>query len=221
MQPQSHLDQCRNNMVEQQVRPWDVLNDRVLTILNSIPRDQFVPAQYTGLSYADTAIPLNATQNMMHPIIEGRILQLLDIQPEDNVLEIGTGSGYLTACMASLARNVDSIEIDSVLAKQAAETLSAQGITNVNLSCGNGLKIINIFKTYDIVVLTGAINELPQFLKDALTNHGKMFMVDGTAPAMVAHIISRQGLREWSDESIFETVLSPLVHGETEPEFKF
>jgi len=197
-------------MVEQQVRPWDVLNDRVLTILNSIPRDQFVPAQYTGLSYADTAIPLNATQNMM-----------LDIQPEDNVLEIGTGSGYLTACMASLARNVDSIEIDSVLAKQAAETLSAQGITNVNLSCGNGLKIINIFKTYDIVVLTGAINELPQFLKDALTNHGKMFMVDGTAPAMVAHIISRQGLREWSDESIFETVLSPLVHGETEPEFKF
>jgi len=217
----SHLDQCRYNMVEQQVRPWDVLDDKVLNTLESIPRDQYVPAKYLNLAYADTAIPLNDSQYMMHPIIEGRLLQLLDIQPEDDVLEIGTGSGYLTACLASLACHVESVEIDEALAKRAGQTLLEQGVLNINLSCADGLKLPDSNKKYNVIVLTGSVGEIPQALKNALTEKGRMFVVDGAAPVMTAHIITRTGDNEWSDEKVFETVLEPLVHGEQKPKFKF
>jgi len=216
----SHLEQSRYNMVEQQVRPWDVLDDKVLNTLETIPRDQYVPAQYLNLAYADTAIPLNETQKMLHPIIEGRILQLLNIQPADDVLEIGTGSGYLTACIANLASHVESIEIDETLAKQAAQTLLEQGVFNVSLSCGNGLNIPSN-KKYNHIILSGAINEIPQAFKEALKVNGRMFVVDGDAPAMSAHIITRISDNEWSDEIVFETVLNSLVHGEHKPEFTF
>jgi len=217
----SHLEQSRHNMVEQQVRPWDVLDDKVLNTLDSIPRDQYVPAQYLNLAYADTAIPLNKTQKMLHPIIEGRILQLLDIQPEDDVLEIGTGSGYLTACIASLACHVESIEIDETLAKQAAQTLLEQGVFNISLSVGDGLESAAINKKYNSIILTGAVAEIPQAFKNALKNNGKMFVVTGDAPAMTAHVITRTAENEWSDEIIFETVITPLVHGQKKAEFKF
>lgn len=217
----SHLDQCRYNMVEQQVRPWDVLDDKVLNTLEIIPRDQYVPAQYLNLAYADTAIPLNDSQNMMHPIIEGRLLQLLDIQPEDNILEIGTGSGYLTACLANMACHVESVEIDEGLANRAAQILLEQGVFNINLSCSNGLALADMNEKYNIIVLTGAINDIPQAFKNALTVNGRMFAVEGSAPAMTAHIITRTGDNEWSDEIVFETVLKPLIHGEKKPEFKF
>jgi len=217
----SHLDQCRYNMVEQQVRPWDVLDDKVLQTIESLPREQYVPAKYLNLAYADTAIPLNDTQCMLHPIIEGRILQLLDIQPEDDVLEIGTGSGYLTACLAKLACHVESVEIDEALARQAAQVLLEQGIFNISLSCANGLDMPDIDKKYNIIVLTGSVNEIPQTFKNALRDNGRMFVVDGTAPVMTAHIITRTSDNTWSNESIFETELTPLVHGETAPKFQF
>ncbi len=216
----SHLDQCRYNMVEQQVRPWDVLDDRVLSTLETIPRDRFVPPRYINLAYADSAIPLNDSENMMHPIIEGRILQLLKLQPEDDVLEIGTGSGYLTACLAHLACHVDSIEIDEALAKRAAQTLLEQGVFNINLSCANGLDLPAAGKKYNAIILTGGVSEIPQAFKNALAENGKMFVVDGEAPVMTAHIITRMGENEWSDETVFETVLNLLVHGEQKPEFK-
>lgn len=217
---QSHLDQCRYNMVEQQVRPWDVLDDKVLTTLETIPRDQYVPAQYINLAYADTAIPLNDSQNMMHPIIEGRILQLLNIQSEDNILEIGTGSGYLTACLANMASHVDSVEIDEALAKKAAQILLEQGIFNISLSCANGLDLPEMDKKYNAIILTGSVNEIPQSFKNALTINGKMFVIDGVAPVMTAHIITRTDDNKWSDESVFETDLKPLVHGEQKPKFE-
>jgi len=217
----SHLEQCRYNMVEQQVRPWDVLDDKVLNTLESIPRDQYVPPQYLNLAYADTAIPLNASQKMMHPIIDGRILQLLDIQPEDDVLEIGTGSGYLTACLAHLACHVESIEIDEALAKQAAQTLLEQGVFNISLSCGDGLQAPTTNKKYNLIVLTGAVAEIPQSFKEALADNGKLFVVTGEAPAMTAHLITRTAEKEWSDKIIFETVLGSLVNGEKIAEFEF
>jgi len=217
----SHLEQARYNMVEQQVRPWDVLNDKVLNTLETIPRDQYVPAQYLNLAYADTAIPLNESQKMLHPIIEGRILQLLNIQPEDDVLEIGTGSGYLTACIANLACHVESIEIDEALAKRAAQTLLEQGIFNISLSIGDGLESSAINKKYNHIILTGAVADIPQSLKNALKDKGKMFVVTGNAPAMTAHIITRTADDKWSDEVVFETVIKPLVHGEKKAEFKF
>lgn len=208
-------------MVEQQVRPWDVLDDKVLQTLELVPRDQYVPSQFTGLAYADTAIPLNDSQSMMHPVIEGRILQLLNIQPEDNILEIGTGSGYLTACMAHLGCHVESVEIDETLAKQATQTLLEQGVFNINLSCANGLELPDTRKQYDVIVLTGSVTEIPEAFKKALAVNGRLFVVEGKAPAMQAHLITRSSETEWTDESIFETVLAPLVYGEADPEFQF
>jgi len=218
---QSHLDQCRYNMIEQQVRPWDVLDDKVLNTLEQIPRDQYVPGQYTNLAYADTAIPLNAQQHMMHPILEGRLLQLLDIQPEDNVLEIGTGSGFLTACLAHLACHVESIEIDAELAAAAQQRLQQQSINNVSISCGNGLELTKPNIKYDVIVLTGSVSEAPEQLKQSLAQNGRMFVVTGSAPAMQAHVITRTADNDWIDESIFETVLQPLTHGEARPDFNF
>jgi len=218
---QSHLDQCRYNMVEQQVRPWDVLDDKVLNTLEQIPRDQYVPDQYTNLAYADTAIPLNAQQNMMHPILEGRLLQLLDIQPEDNVLEIGTGSGFVTACLAHLACHVESIEIDADLAKAAQQRLQQHSIHNVTITCGNGLELSNPNIKYNVIVLTGSVSEIPQQLKQALAQNGRMFVITGSAPVMQAHLITRTDDNSWADETIFETVLQPLVHGKKAEAFTF
>jgi len=208
-------------MVEQQVRPWDVLDDKVLNTLEQIARDQYVPSQYIALAYADTAIPLNDTQYMMHPIIEGRLLQLLDIQPEDNILEIGTGSGYLTACLAHLGCHVDSIEIDEQLAKKSAQTLLEQGVFNISLSCANGLELADTRQQYDVIVISGSVAKIPAEFKNALTINGRLFVVEGKAPVMQAHLITRKSETEWYDESIFETVLEPLVNGEAEPEFQF
>jgi len=218
---QSHLDQCRYNMVEQQVRPWDVLDDKVLNTLEQIPRDQYVPSQYSNLAYADTAIPLNNQQHMMHPILEGRILQLLDIQPEDNVLEVGTGSGFLTACLAHLACHVESVEIDADLAEAAQQRLQKHAIQNVSISCGNGLELNNPNIKYNVIVLTGSVSEVPEKFTQSLAQNGRMFVVTGSAPAMQAHVITRTGDNCWADESIFETVLQPLVHGEARPKFNF
>lgn len=217
---QSHLEQCRHNMVEQQVRPWDVLDDKVLLTLEQIPRDAFVPEKYKNLAYADTAIPLNDSQSMMHPVVEGRILQSMTIQPEDSILEIGTGSGYLTACMAHMGCHVDSVEIDEALAQQAEKNLQQAGITNISIRCGNGLEL-EAGKSYDVIVLTGSIGEIPDTLKQALNISGRMFAVSGSAPAMQAHVITRTAENDWADEVIFETVQDTLVHGEKKPSFEF
>ena len=218
---QSHLDQCRYNMVEQQVRPWDVLDNKVLNTLEQIPRDQYVPSQYANLAYADTAIPLNDQQKMMHPILEGRLLQLLDIQPEDNVLEIGTGSGFVTACLANLACHVESIEIDAGLAEAAQQRLQQHSINNATISCGNGLEPSNPNIKYNVIVITGSVSETPQQLKQMLAQNGRMFVVIGSAPAMQAHVITRTDDDSWADETIFETVLQPLTYGESKPAFNF
>jgi protein-L-isoaspartate(D-aspartate) O-methyltransferase len=208
-------------MVEQQVRPWDVLDDRVLHTLQAIPRDLYVPSQYTSLAYADTAIPLNTQQCMMHPIIEGRLLQLLEIQPEDNVLEIGTGSGFLTACLASLACHVESVEIDAELAEAAKQRLQKHDIQNVSISCGNGLQLANPNIKYNVIVLTGSVSEIPQNLKQALAPKGRMFVVSGAAPAMQAQVLTRTTENDWANEIVFETVLASLTHGEAKPGFTF
>lgn len=217
----SYLQQCRDNMVEQQVRPCDVLDERVLDTLKQIHRDAYVPARYRNLAYADTAIPLNEREVMMHPTLEGQILQLLDIQPEDNVLEIGSGSGYLTACMASLACHVESYEIDPQLAQQAMATLQAQGIFNIDIIVGDGLQSTPVNKKYDVIVLTGSVSELPDYFLQALNRNGRLFMVDGDAPTMQAHLIHRVGDNDCNDTVMFETVLPRLVNGEKPAQFVF
>ena len=129
-----NLEQAHKNMIQQQVRPWDVLDPKVLNALKTIAREDFVPEAYKNLAYADTAIPLGDGEEMMHPVLEGRMLQALDIQPGDEILEIGTGSGFISACLASLGAHVDSIEINEAISKQAAENLVSQGVFNISLS---------------------------------------------------------------------------------------
>lgn len=215
------LELARHNMVEQQVRPWDVLDPRILDILENTPRDEFVPDAYKGLAYADTEIPLGDGQYMMHPVLEGRMLQALDIQATDRVLEIGTGSGYITACLAKLASHVDSIDINERLGKAAATKLVEQGIMNVSLSTGDAVEEFDSHSKYDVICVTGSMGEVPDTYKQALNEGGRLFVITGEDPVMEAHLITRIDENTWSDQNMFETSIRPLIHAECKKQFCF
>lgn len=212
---------ARHNMIEQQVRPWDVLDPKVLKTLEQIPRENFVPSQYKNLAYADTEIPFDNGFAMMHPVLEGRMLQAMDIQPQDDILEIGTGSGFITACLGHLGHQVTSIEIDASLSQRAAERLLEQGITNVSLEVADATETDNISQQYDAIAITGAMYELPLAYKMALKPGGRLFVITGEAPTMEARLITRTGDDSWSDQMLFETELKPLIHAEKSKQFIF
>ncbi len=209
------FEKARFNMVEQQVRPWDVLDPRVLAIISEIPREQFAPDEYKNLAYVDTRIPLGRYEdqpcNMANPIIDGRILQEMDIQDEDLILEIGTGSGYLTACLASLGRHVDTVDINEDLTAMAEKNLNKLGIKNVNLASGDASKTWEQKRNYDVIVISAAMKAIPTSYKKLLKPGGRMFVVIGDAPAMTAHRIIRTGKNKWSDEKLFETSIEPII----------
>ena len=216
-----NLDQAHYNMIEQQVRPWDVLDEKILDTLRQIPRDAFVPEEYKKLAYADTAIPLGNGYSMLHPILVGRILQVLDIQPMDTILEIGTGSGFLTACLATMGYQVTSIEIDEHLSKLAAERLHKQNLVNVQLIAGDAMKVLDKTRQYDVVVITASMSEIPETFKQALAIDGRMFVVTGQEPIMSARLVTRIAEDQWSDRILFETSIKPLVNAEPEKLFVF
>jgi len=209
------FEKARFNMVEQQVRPWDVLDPRVLAVISEIPRELFAPDQYKNLAYVDTRIPLGEYEdhacNMANPIIEGRILQEMEIQEDDLILEIGTGSGYLTACLAKLGRHVDSVDINEDLTAMAEKNLNELGINNVNLVSGDASKGWDQKRNYDVIVISAAMKSVPNSYKKLLKPGGRMFVVIGEAPAMTAHRITRTGKNEWSDETLFETSIEPMI----------
>lgn len=202
-------------MVEQQVRPWDVLNPRVLEVIGEIPRENFAPDEYKNLAYVDTSIPLGSYQdrpcNMAHPIIDGRILQELDIHDEDLILEIGTGSGYLTACLATLGRHVDSVDINEDMTAMAEKNLQALDINNVNLSTGDASETWEQKRNYDVIAITAAMKSIPTSYKKLLKIGGRMFVVTGDAPAMTAYRVTRTGENEWTSEELFETSIEPMI----------
>jgi len=209
------FEKARFNMVEQQVRPWDVLDPRVLAVISEIPREQFAPDEYKNLAYVDTRIPLGQYEdqpcNMSNPIIDGRILQEMDIQEEDLILEIGTGSGYLTACLAKLGRHVDTVDINEDLTAMAEKNLNKLGIQNVNLASGDASKSWEQKRSYDVIVISAAMKAVPVSYKKLLKPDGRMFVVIGDAPAMTAHRIIRTGKDKWSDEKLFETSIEPMI----------
>ena len=175
---------ARELMVEQQVRPWDVLDARVLDALVSIPRDAFVPSQHRALSYADVALPLAHGESMMKPVVEGRVLQSIDVQAGDEVLEIGTGSGFLTACLGRLGREVHSIELHADLADEARARLDAMGLgVNVRIEVADAFAW-NTERRFDAIVVTGAVDAIPGRFLQWLRPGGRMFIVRGQAPAM-------------------------------------
>jgi protein-L-isoaspartate(D-aspartate) O-methyltransferase len=206
------FDLARYNMVEQQIRTWEVLDERVLDVLAQTPREDFVPEHHRRLAFADAHIPLDHGQVMMQPKQEGRLLQALEIRPTDSILEVGTGSGYLTACLARLGRHVYSVDIFPEFKYAAQAKLAAHGIENVSLRVGDASTGWSLQAPYDVVAVTGSVPLLPPGFENDLAIGGRLFIVVGEPPVMEALLITRTGENEWVRESLFETVLPPLIN---------
>jgi len=215
------VQQSRFNMIEQQIRTWDVLDGAVLSLLAKLPREDFVPKQYVGLAFADLEIPLGDGQLMLSPKMEGRILQSLEIKKTDRVLEIGTGSGYLTALLALQAKHVDSVELNAKISKQAAKNIAAQGIVNVNLVVADGVHGLAANAPYDVIVFTGSTPLLNTQVERQLAVGGRMFVVVGDAPAMEATLITRISVDNFKTDVLFETCLPAIVNAPQAEKFEF
>lgn len=210
---------ARETMVEQQVRPWDVLDPRVLEVLADLPRDRFVPDAHRALAYADIEIPLGHGEKMMKPVVEGRALQALALAPGEEVLEIGTGSGFLSACLGRLARDVVSLELHSDLAVAAQGRLRAHGAGNVRVVHADAFAWDND-RRFDAVCVTGAVDAVPSRFLQWLRPGGRMFIVRGRAPAMEA-VLVHAGVNGGRTESLFETDLAYLAGAAPAPAFLF
>jgi protein-L-isoaspartate(D-aspartate) O-methyltransferase len=213
--------QARFNMIEQQIRTWEVLDPHVLQLLHKVPREHFVPEAYQGLAFADIEIPLLNGQFMLSPKLEARILQSLAIKASDKVLHVGTGSGYFTALLANMAAHVYSIEIDTELSATAAYKLAEYDIDNVTIELGNGIEGLKTQQPYDVIVLTGSSPVEPLQLREQLKVGGVLFVVLGSAPVMEATLITRVSESGFNKQIIFETCLPPLEHAPQAATFTF
>ncbi len=216
---------ARKNMVRQQIRCWDVSNPDVLNVLANIPREHFVAEQYAALAFADVMLPLGAVvpdsnRKMLSPMMEGRILQELGVQSTDTALLIGTGSGFLTACLAGLARHVTSIDTSADLIDQARQRLDDFDITNVDLRVQNPFDE-PVAGQFDIIAVTGSLPVYDARIETWLKPGGRAFVVVGTAPAMEACLVERSETDEISIRPLFETVIPPLTHTESSKLFDF
>ena len=213
------FETARFNMVEQQVRPWEVLDQTVLDRLAAIPRERFVPEDYLGLAYADTRIPLGAGEVMMPPREEARLLQALALTPRDHVLEVGAGSGYLAALAAGLSRRVTTVEISGERKARAERNLA--GFDNVEVIEGDAVRGWEAAAPYDAIAVTGSLPVLDDSFLRELKPGGRLFVIVGDAPAMEARLITRIGAGDWATESLFETVLPPLAGARRPNRFEF
>lgn len=214
------VERTRFNMVEQQVRPWDVSNARVLAALAQVPREHYVPEAQRALAFADVALPLPHGESMMKPVLEGRVLQAVDVLATDTVLEIGTGSGFLAACLGFLGREVETVEIHADLAESARRSLESGCVANVHVRQADALaEGFDPGREFDVIVLSGAVAREPVALRRWLKPGGRLFAVIGEGPAMEATRIVRSGASEFRAEALFETEL-PYLHG-GEPKKRF
>lgn len=205
-----NFEQARYNMVEQQVRTWEVLDERVLDVIESLPREAFVPEQYRNLAYADIQLPLPYDEVMMEPRLEARLLQALDPRPDESVLEIGTGTGYLSACLAQLAGQVTSVDIQAEFRALAAARLAAQAIRNVCIEVGDAAQGWDDGQRYDAIAVTGSLPELHTGYHHSLSIGGRLFVIVGEQPIMEALLITRVGETQWATESLLDTSIRPL-----------
>jgi protein-L-isoaspartate(D-aspartate) O-methyltransferase len=215
-----NIDFARLQMVNQQVRGWNVYDGDVLATLRELPREQFVPSGYETLAFADMEISIGHGQHMMMPTMEGRVLQALALSGGERVLEVGTGSGFLTACLARLAADVTSIDIYDDFLEAAVEKLAACDINNVDLLNMNAMHELPE-DGFDAIAITGSIQSFDPRFVEALNPHGKLFVVVGDAPAMQAKLVERTDENDWQTVSLFETTLAPLVNGALPPQFSF
>jgi len=216
-----NIEQARYNMIEQQIRTWEVLDPQVLDLLFRVKREQFVPPQHRALAFADLEVPLGHGEAMMQPKVEARILQELAVQPHETVYEVGTGSGYLTALLASRARHVTSVEIHGDLKAAAAAALRGASIANATLLEGDGARAPLAESAFDVIVLTGSTPVLPQAFLDRLKPGGRLFAVLGDAPVMKAVVVRQAAPGAFQHVELFETLLKPLVNAAQPPRFRF
>jgi len=217
------IEQARFNMVQQQIRPWEVLDQRVLDIVQAVPREAFVPEAFKGLAFADIEIPIGHDQHMMFPRVEARMLQALNPQPDETILEVGTGSGYITACLARLGGQVTSIELYQDLSEQAGERLAEVGVENATLQVGDVMAGDMPEGPFDVIAVTGSVpsEDIALEWRSRLNPGGRMFIVIGEPPVMEAVLYTREDESAFRRESLFETLLAPLVGIPPREHFQF
>jgi protein-L-isoaspartate(D-aspartate) O-methyltransferase len=211
---------AREQMIEQQVRAWDVLDARVLEVMRRVPRELFVPPEQRYRAYADVEVPLARGQHMLRPSVAGRLLQALLPRPDEAVLQIGAGSGFVTACLRAMAEQVRSLEIFAELADAARRNLALLGMRDVEVVDADALNADSGVR-YDAIAVTASLPLYAARFERMLTPGGRLFVVVGEAPAMEARLVRRTAEDAWSTESLFETVIDPLVNAVRPPEFTF
>jgi len=219
------LEKLRFNMIEQQIRPWDVLERDILDLLAEIRREDYVPPAHRGLAFFDMEIPLvdagTAGRCMLSPRVEARTLQDLHIAKHESVLEIGTGSGFMAALLAHRAASVLSLEIDPVLAASAAETLRRNGVTNVEVRHADGADPLASGPTFDVIVLSGSVARVPQNLMGSLNIGGRLAAIVGEEPMMRAHFVTRVSEGKWETTQPWDTVAPRLLNFPEPSRFNF
>lgn len=216
-----NFEQARQNMVENQVRPWEVLDARVLDVIARVRREDFVAAEHRQLAFADVCLPLGHGEVMMKPVLEGRVLQALELTGTERVLEIGTGSGFLTACLAGLAESVVSVDIHADFTNAAARRLAAAGIARSELETGDAVLNWQPQGTFDAVVLTGAVATLPERMLSWLKPNGRLLVIRGASPAQQVALLTHEGAGRYRDEVLLETDLPYLVNAQPSRQFVF
>lgn len=212
---------ARQNMIEQQIRPWEVLDQQTLDLFQSIHREEFVPDGYRQLALADVNIPLAHGEITMTPKVEARLLQSLAVTGEDKALEIGTGCAFLTALLACVAREVHSVDLYPDFTAAAATKLARYGLSNAVFHTGDAVNGWTAQAPYDVIAVTGSVPVLTESFQNQLNLQGRLFVIVGIPPVMEALLITRLGEHEWSRETLFETDLPPLVGAPEPPRFRF
>ena len=216
-----NIEQARFNMIEQQIRPWDVLDQSVLSLLAVVKREDFVPAAQKALAFVDTEVPLPGAQCMLAPKVEARLLQELGVQKHESVLEIGTGSGHMAALLGHKAQQVHSLEIDAELAQMARANLRRAGVVNVNVLNVDGAQGLAAEAPFDVIVLSGSVAEVPAELLAQLKLGGRLVAIVGQLPIMRATLFTHSSPNDFSRVELFDTV-APRLRGFDEPSrFRF
>jgi protein-L-isoaspartate(D-aspartate) O-methyltransferase len=225
----SSLNQAREQMIEQQVRAWEVLDARVLSVLRNVPREQFVPDSHRYLAFADVDVPLPHGQHMLRPNLAGRLLQALELSGAERVLEIGTGTGFVTACLAAASAHVRSLELFADLADRARANLTAVGAANVDVITADAMQAGVQLEPpsgggsprYHAIAVTGSLPVYDERFQRLLEIGGRLFVIVGDAPVMEARLVRRVTEDGWVTESLFETVVDPLINARRPSGFSF
>ena len=216
-----NIEKARFNMIEQQIRPWEVLDPTVLELLSVVKREEFVPAAYLGLAFADVELPLGNGQSMLAPKTEARMFQELGVKNTDKVLEIGTGSGYVAALLAARAEFVYSVEIDPALVEMARANLAQAGVVNVSVDLGDGAQGWPLYAPYDAIFVSGSLPFLPESLLQQLKIGGRLVATVGELPVMRMQLVTRTAEDAFTTIDVFETVVPPLINATRHSAFVF